>query len=59
MLEDAALGNIGKNIWPSELVEVLLQSRVDGTVQRTRKRKINIVTTCENDARRKNCDECV
>jgi hypothetical protein len=63
MLGDAALENIGKNTWPSEgkwNVEVLHQSRVDGTVQRTRKkRKITIVTTCGNNVRRKNCEECV
>ena len=62
MLGGAALENIAKNTWPSKRkwnVEVLHQSRVDGTVQRTRKRKTTIVTTCGNNVRRKNFEECV
>ena len=62
MLGDAALENIGKNTWSSKRkwnVEVLNQSRVDGNVQRTRKRKITIVTPRGNNVRRKNCVECV
>jgi len=62
MSGDAALENVGKNTWPSKRkwnVEVLHQPRVKGTVQRTRKRKTAIVTTCGNNGRRKNFEECV
>jgi hypothetical protein len=63
ILGDAVLENTGKNIWPSKRkwnVEVLLQSRVDRIVRRGGgERKITVVTTCGNNARRRNCEECV
>jgi hypothetical protein len=46
MLGDAALENTRKNTWPGKRkwnVEVLHQSRVEGTVQRTRKGRVRLL----------------